>query len=321
MTDREVALTAELPGGVASRLEELARVRVRSSRTQLDEQAMVDFVGAADAAITLVADPVTDRVLAGCPRLRVVANCAVGLDNIDLEAARRRRVWITHTPDVLTQATADLTWALILAATRRLPEGMAMIEEGRFHRWQLDMLLGTGLQDKTLCVVGYGRIGRAVASRAHSFGMRVVVTDPGDVDDPAVEQLPLDAALGQADVLTLHCPLTAETRHLLNRDRLFNLRPGTWVVNTSRGPVIDEAALVDALDAGHCAGAALDVYEREPRVHPGLLGRPNVVLLPHLGSATVESRTAMAALAVENVCCVLRGDEPPTAVVRGEGLP
>ena len=317
MSRYEVACTSKLPGGAEQILEPLARVRVREDREQLDERGLIDFINEADAVVTLVSDPVTENVLAGCPSLRAVANCGVGLDNIDVEAARRRALWVTNTPDVLTEATADLTWALILAVTRRLPEGMAMIASGEFHGWQLDMLLGAGLQGKTLGIVGYGRIGKAVARRAQSFGMRVAVASPSLPDAEDVEVVPILDLLESADVISLHCPLTPATYHLLNRERLQRLRPGAYVVNTSRGPVIDEHALVEALDSGRCAGAALDVYEREPRVHPDLLGRPNVVLLPHLGSATVETRRSMAALAVQNVACLLRGEEPPTAVVRG----
>jgi glyoxylate reductase len=320
MSEREVAVTAELLGDVATRLHGLAAVRVRTSREQLDEDAMVAFIDRADAVITLVADPVTDLVLARCPRLRMVASCAVGVDNVDLDAARRRGVWVTHTPDVLTEATADLTLALILAVTRRVPEGMAMIEAGRFAGWQLNMLLGCGLQGKTLGIIGYGRIGRAVAARAGSFGVRIAVADPNVANDPSVEATSIDSLVETADILSFHCPLTDATHHLLDRGRLRRLKPGAYVVNTSRGPVIDEAALVEALEEGRCAGAALDVYEREPEVHPGLLGRPNVVLLPHLGSATVETRHAMASLAVDNVASLLRGEEPPTPVVRGEHL-
>ena len=315
----QVAVTSPLPGRAESMLSERFAVRVHGGPRLLDQTSLAAFAGDAVGLLTLLENPVGEALLAACPRLRVVSNCAVGYDNIDLDTARRHRVWVTNTPDVLTEATADLTWALILAATRRVVEADRFLREGRFHGWRLDLLLGAGLQGETLGVVGYGRIGRAVARRAHTFGMRVVFSDPAPVaaPDPPAVQLPLDDLLAASRVVTVHAPLDATTRHLLDERRLRSMRPGAFLVNTSRGPLVDEEALVRVLREGHLAGAGLDVYEREPEVHPGLLALPNVVLLPHLGSATLKTRAAMAELAATNLVAVLEGREPPSPVVRG----
>ncbi|HSL19259.1 MAG TPA: D-glycerate dehydrogenase [Methylomirabilota bacterium] len=315
---RCVAVTSELPGRAVERLEERHSVRLNRGRQLTGEDELIDFVGDADAVLTLLANPVTDRVLEACPELRVVANCAVGFDNVDLEAARRRGVWVTNTPDVLTEATADLTWALILAATRRLGEAERYLRAGRFDGWSLELLLGSGIQGRQLGIVGYGRIGRAVARRAAGFGMTVVHhsrTERADPDPPAA-YLSLDELLATSWVVSLHVPLSAETRHLLDEARLRLMPRGSFLVNTARGPLVDEGALARVLADGHLGGAGLDVFENEPAVHPELLGREDVVLLPHLGSATRETRAAMAELAAANILAVLAGDDPPTPVVR-----
>jgi glyoxylate reductase len=313
-----VAVTSPLPGRAVAWLEEAARVRLHRGPQITAEDELIDFVGDADGALTLLANPVTDRVLAACRRLQVVGNCAVGFDNIDLGAAQRRGVWVTNTPDVLTEATADLTWALILATTRRLGEAERTLREGRFHGWSLDLLLGSGIQGRQLGIVGYGRIGRAVARRARGFGMTVAYTDREMLvdPDPPASFLPLDELLAASHVVTLHTPLDPETRHLLDERRLRLMPRGAFLVNTARGPLVDEGALARVLADGHLGGAGLDVFEREPAVHPGLLERDDVVLLPHIGSATVETRAAMAELAATNILSVLAGNEPPTPVVR-----
>ncbi len=312
-----IAVTAPLPGSALDRLAGRWPVRVRETAGPMDEEEVAAFIGEAAAAITLLSHPVTARVLEACPRLAVVANYAVGYDNVDVEAARRLGIWVTNTPDVLTEATADLAWALILAVTRRLLEGDALVRRGEFRGWEPSLLLGTGLQGKTLGIVGFGRIGRAVARRAPAFGMEVLHASRRAREGAPGRRVGLDELLGESDVVSLHCPLTPETRHLLDGRRLRSMRRGAVLINTARGPVVDEAALVEALRGGHLGGAGLDVYEREPEVHPGLLGLPNVVLLPHVGSATVETRSAMADLAAANVAAVLQGSEPPTPVVRG----
>jgi glyoxylate reductase len=315
----EVAATAELPGNALERLAAHHVVRVRPRGPALLGRDLVTFVGDADALICLLADRVAAEVFALCPRLKVVANYAVGVNNVDLEAARTSGVWVTNTPDVLTGATADLTWALILAVTRRVAEGDRLVRAGAFSGWRPDLLLGVGLQGKTLGIVGMGRIGRAVTRRAAGFGVRVRYTSahPLAVSEAmgAEYVADLEALLPHADILSLHCPLTTQTRYMMNAARLHLLPPGALLVNTSRGELVDEAALVAALEGGHLGGAGLDVFECEPKVHKGLLGRDDVVLLPHLGSATWEARSAMADLAAENVLAVLAGGVPPTPVI------
>lgn len=315
----EIAVTAPLPGDALARLEELHTVRVRPAGPPLVGRDMVSFVGGADALVCLLADRVAAEVFALCPNLKVVANYAVGVNNVDLEAARTSGVWVTNTPDVLTDATADLAWALILAVARRIGEGDGMVRSGAFTGWQPALLLGTGLQGKILAIIGMGRIGAAVARRGVGFGMRIAYHGraPRPVDGVEAEFVAdLDELLARADVLSLHCPLTAQTRRLIDARRLGLLPAGAIVVNTSRGEVVDEEALVRALESGALGGAGLDVYEREPVVHPGLLGRSDVVLLPHIGSATREARAAMAELVVDNVIAVLAGDQPITPAVR-----
>jgi len=314
----QIAVTSELPGRAVAWLEEKHNVRVHEGEPITGEEELVAFIGDASAVLTLLQNPVTDRVLAACPGLQVVGNCAVGFDNIDLDAARRRDVWVTNTPDVLTEATADLTWALILAVTRRVGEAERFVRGGRFHGWSLDMLLGSAIQGRQLGIVGYGRIGRAVARRAVAFGMSVAYSNPAAIDDPDPKApwMELDELLATSHVVSVHAPFNEGTRHLLDERRLRLMPEGAFIVNTARGPLIDEAALVRVLADGHLGGAGLDVFEMEPSIHPGLLALENAVLLPHIGSATLETRSAMAELAATNILAVLAGDDPPTPVVR-----
>jgi glyoxylate reductase len=314
----EVAVTYALPGTGLERLGGVHSVRLNRGASPLGGADLAVFTGSADALVTLVNDDVDANVFAACPRLRVVANVGVGVDNIDLDAASAAGVWVTNTPGVLTEATADLTWALILAVTRRLVEGDRVMREGAFAGWRLDYMLGTGLQGKVLGIVGMGRIGRSVARRAAAFGMRVHYHDRAEAENApagAAFFARLEAMLPTVDVLSVHAPLTEETRGLLDAVRLRTLPAGAVVINTARGGIVDEGALADLLEAGHLRGAGLDVHEREPAANPRLVGRDDVVLLPHLGSATVESRVAMADLAVENTLAVLAGRTPPAPVV------
>ncbi len=274
----------------------------------------------ADAVMTLLHDRVDDALLkAAGPGLRCVANVAVGYDNVDVDAASRRGVVVTNTPGVLTDATADLAMALILMATRRLGEGERLLHDGRPWAWDMFFMLGVGLQGKTLGIVGLGEIGAATARRARAFGMRITYCGRRRADaelEAELDAQPLELThlLCDADVVSLHCPLTAQTRHLIDAAALAVMKPGAYLVNTARGPIVDEGALARALSAGTIAGAALDVFENEPEVYPGLLELENVVLVPHLGSATTETRTAMAELAARNVIAVLAGEPPPTPV-------
>ncbi|MGH7506126.1 MAG: 2-hydroxyacid dehydrogenase, partial [Longimicrobiales bacterium] len=264
--------------------------------------------------ICLLTDRVDAAVLDAGRDLRVVANIAVGYNNIDVEACRARGVIVTNTPNVLTNACADFTWALILGITRRLGEAERQLRRGEWKGWALDHMLGTELRGKRLGLIGVGRIGRAVAEKAPAFGMEVVYSARRAVDLPRAEHLPLDRLLATADLVSLHCPLTPETRHMIDQKALAKMKRSAYLINTSRGPVVDEAALAWALKQRLIAGAALDVYENEPQVHPDLLTLENVMLIPHIASATTETRTAMANLAVSNVLAVLRGDAPATPV-------
>jgi glyoxylate reductase len=265
------------------------------------------FVAGADAILALLIDPVDEALLeAAGPQLKVVALFSAGYDNVDLSAAARRGVKVSNTPDVLTEAVAEHTVALMLAAARRLVEGDRIVREGTFRAWGPSFLLGTELRGKTLALIGAGRIGEAVARIAEGgFGMRVERV--GRHDD-------LHAALGRADFVSLHVPLTPETRHLIGPAELEAMKTDAILVNTARGPVIDEAALVEALRSGRIAAAALDVYEREPDLTPGLRELDNVVLEPHTASATIEARTAMSRLAAENVIAALEGRPLPTEI-------
>jgi glyoxylate reductase len=267
----------------------------------------------ADAVVTMLHDRVDAAFLdAAGEQLGVVANVAVGYDNIDVEVARGRGVTVTNTPGVLTDATADLAIALLLAITRRLGEGERLIRSGEPWAWAIDFMLGRGLRGKTLGIVGYGEIGRATAQRARAFGMEIVHTRRSPGDEPG--RVELGELLERSHAVSLHCPLTPETHHLIDAAALARMRDDAYLVNTARGPVVDEAALAAALRDGAIAGAALDVFEREPEVHPDLLGLDNVFLVPHLGSATRETRTAMAELAAANVIAVLADEDPPTPV-------
>jgi glyoxylate reductase len=278
-----------------------------------------DELAEADALLCLLTDRVDAALLERAPRLRIVANAVVGYEHVDLRACAARGIVVTNTPDVLTEATADLTWALILATVRRLPQAERSLRAGEFHGWGFWDYLGGDLAGATLGIFGMGRIGRAVARRAAGFGMRVVYHSrarlpPEEEARSDAKPISFDALLARSDVLTLHAPLTAETRHAIGREALGRMRPGAYLVNTARGALVDEAALVEALRDGRLAGAGLDVYEREPEITPGLIDLPNVVLLPHVGSATKDTRTRMAMLAARNVHAVLGGRAPLTPV-------
>ncbi len=255
----------------------------------------------------------------GSPPLRLVANMAVGYNNIDVEAARRLGVLVTNTPGVLTEATADLTFALLLAVARRIPEADHFTRAGHFTGWQPMLLLGAELPGKTLGIIGMGRIGQAVARRAQGFGMPVLYSSRQPIPSEAERALharfaSLEEVLRQADFLSLHVPYTPQTHHLLNTETLALMQPSAYLVNTARGAIVDEAALVAALQAGRLRGAALDVFEDEPRIHPALLQMEQVVLAPHIGSATRETRARMATTAASNILAHLRGETPPNLV-------
>ncbi|MGA2531020.1 MAG: D-glycerate dehydrogenase [Acidimicrobiales bacterium] len=266
-----------------------------------------------DAIICQLTDHIGETVLSACPQLKVVATVSVGFNNVDVAAATRAGIPVCNTPGVLTETTADLAFALILAACRVLSDSERDLRRGGYKRWELDGYLGQDVYGATLGLVGYGRVGQAVAKRAEGFSMRVIHYDlvpsglPGWVDD-------LDELLAQVDIVSLHVPLSAETRHLIDARRLALMKPTAVVVNTSRGPVVDEEALAGALESGRLFGAGIDVYENEPIVHPRLLNAPRAVLLPHIGSASFATRLAMATLATSAVAEVLAGGRPPNTV-------
>lgn len=294
------------PAGIALLEEAGLEVDVFEGDRPIDRAELLRRLPGAAALVSMPTERIDAEVLDAAP-LRVVAQHAVGFDNVDLGAARARGVPVTNTPGVLTDATADLTMALMLTLVRRLPEADRLVREGRFHGWMATMLRGLELRGARLGIVGFGRIGQAVAKRAEAFGMEVVhATSRGG--------MPLDELFATSDVVSLHCPLTPATRHLVDRDRLAGMKRTAYLVNTARGPVVDEAALAEALRDGVIAGAALDVFEREPLVEPGLLGLDNVVLAPHIGSATVAARRAMSVMVARNVLAALRGDPLPDPV-------
>jgi glyoxylate reductase len=315
-----IVVTRRIPEPALDLLREAGDTWVSAHDRPLTLEELYAAVAGADAVVSLLHDRIDDAFLdAAGPQLRVVANVAVGYDNVDVPACARRGVIVTNTPGVLTEATADLAFALILMTTRRLGEGERLVRAGGTWSWSMFFLLGTGIQGKTLGIVGLGQIGRATACRARAFGMEVVYTGRRRADEEVEAEtgaryVPLDELLSTADVISLHCPLKEETRHLIDAHALGRMKPTAFLVNTTRGPVVDENALVHALRDGVIAGAGLDVYEHEPSVHPGLLELENVVLLPHLGSATLETRTAMGVLAARNAVAVLRGEDPLTPV-------
>jgi len=300
---------------VIARLEAACEVDLYTGGTAISREELLRRVAGADAIVCLLTDTIDAAVLdAAGPQLKIVANVAVGYNNIDVPACRARGIAVTNTPDVLTNACADFTWGLILAVTRRLGEGERVVRAGQWGGWALDYMLGMELRGKQLGLVGVGRIGRAVAEKAPAFGMTVAYTARQAADLPGAGQMPLDRLLATSDVVSLHCPMTPETKHLIDKTALARMKRTAYLINTSRGPVVDEVALAWALKERLIAGAALDVYEKEPEIHPDLMPLENVLLIPHLASATTETRTAMADLAVSNAIAVLHGHAPLTPV-------
>ena len=311
-----ILLTGKIPSSVLARLESIGEVdQYRKDGVDvMPHDELVARVAGKQALVSMITDAIDKAVVQAGAELKIIANAAVGYNNIDVAATRERGVIVTNTPGVLTDATADLTWALILGITRRIGEGERLIRRGGWKGWTFDFMLGSELRGKQLGIVGYGGIGRAVAGRGRAFGMHVAYTSRTPKNDPDAEAMPLDRLLSTSDVVSLHCPLTPETTHLINQPALARMKRSAYLINTSRGPVIDEKALAWALRMRLIAGAGLDVFEQEPKVEPELLTLENVMLVPHLGSGTVETRTAMADLAVRNVAAVLSGRPPITPV-------
>ena len=316
----KIVVTGRIPESAVQQLRAEHDVDAWSGTESISRDELLARVAGADALLTLLTERVDAELLdAAGPQLKVVANVAVGYDNVDVPACRERGVIATNTPGVLTEATADIAFALILMATRRTGEGERVIRSGQPWKWGMFYLLGSGLQGKTLGVVGMGGIGQATARRARAFGMDVIYQSrselaPEVAGELGARRVELDELLAVADVVSLHCPYSPATHHLIGAEQFAAMNKTAYLVNTARGPIVDEAALADALRDGQIAGAGLDVYEREPAVHTGLLELDNVALLPHLGSATIETRTAMAELAAANALAVLRGEQPPTPI-------
>lgn len=305
-----------------------------AARAILDEQFEMDYwtpqeriprselltrVADKEALVCLLTEKVDDELLTKAPKLRIAATVSVGYDNIDVPACTKRKVVATHTPGVLDDTTADFAWTLMMAISRRLLEGDAWMRSGTWPGWDLDQMLGGDIWGKTLGIIGFGRIGRGVARRAYGFNMRVLYSDavraPSNVEEYLrAEHVELDKLLRESDFVTLHVPLLPETRHLMSKANLEKMKRTAFLVNTSRGPVVDEAALAEALENKKIAGAALDVFENEPNVNPALVGRRDVILTPHIASASVETRTKMAVMAANNVVALFQGKRPPNAL-------
>ena len=321
MTNRSLAsrpkvlVTRPIQQSVIAKIAEECEVRVYPLDEPMPDEELAHAIQDVDGIIPSGVR-ITRELLQGAPRLRVVANLAVGYDNIDLPACTERRILVTNTPDVLTEATADLTFALILAVARRVAESDRYVRSGCWTRWEWNYLWGSEMQGKTLGLYGFGRIAQATARRARGFGMRIRYyarrrASESIERDLTAEFVDRETLLRQSDFLSLHVPFTAETRHAIAASEFALMKPTAFLINAARGPIVNEDDMVSALRDGRLAGAGLDVFENEPQVHPALLTMDNVTLLPHIGSATAETRLRMALLACENLLAGLRGQRPP----------
>ncbi|MFH1117763.1 MAG: D-glycerate dehydrogenase [Pseudomonadota bacterium] len=315
----KVLVTGKLPDALMDDLSREHEVVANQSDFPMPREDVVKHVRDKEGLLCMITDKINDEFLRQAPKLRMIANYGVGYDNIDLQSATARGIWVSNTPGVLTDATADTAFALILSVARRVVEGDAIVREGKFNHWAPMLFLGTEVTGKTLGIVGLGQIGKATARRAAGFSMRVLYHNRSRI--PEAEEKALNAKyvqlhtlLSESDFVSLHVSLNEQSRHLIGPSELRLMKPTSYLINVSRGPVVDEAALVSALQECRIAGAGLDVYENEPKQAPGLTALSNVVLLPHVGSATRETRTKMAALAMENLLKGLRGETPPNCL-------
>lgn len=311
----KVLVTYRIPEVGLKALRERFEVDLNEKDRLLTKEELLQRVKDADGVISMLADPIDREFIDAGKRLKIIANYAVGYNNIDVAYATQKKIYVTHTPGAMTNAVAEVTLALMLAVSRRIVEADKYVRAGKFKGWKPGLFLGPGLSGRTLGIIGLGRIGRAVARRAKGFNMRVLYYSrtrlPEDIErDLGVEYMPLEELLKESDFVTLHVPLTQETFHLLDERRLFIMKKGAFLINASRGPVVDEKALVKALRAGHLAGAGLDVYEREPEIEPELLEMDNVVLLPHIGAASSEAMDKMASMVAQCVIEALSGERP-----------
>ena len=315
-----VVVTGKIPAGGLARLKAEHDVVAWENETAISRSELLTMVAGADAIVSLLTEKIDAELLdAAGPQLKSVSNVAVGYNNIDVPACEQRGVLVTNTPGVLTEATADIAMSLILMATRRLGEGERVIRSQEPWQWGMFYMLGMGLQDRQLGIVGMGQIGIATARRAKAFGMSIAYTRRTPLEDHVIEELDakfmsMDELIESSDVISLHCPYSPATHHLMSENQFARMKKTAFLINTARGPIVNEQALVDALKAGEIAGAGLDVFENEPAVHPGLLELDNTVLIPHLGSATVETRAAMADIAATNALAILAGNPAPNLV-------
>ncbi|NMB47061.1 MAG: D-glycerate dehydrogenase [Firmicutes bacterium] len=314
----KVFVTRKIPEAGINMLKKHHEVVVSPHNRVLTTSELINGIKNADGLLCLLTDPITAEVMDANPELKVISNYAVGYNNIDVVAATARGIQVTNTPGVLTDTTADLAWSLIMAVGRRVVEGDVFTRAGRFSGWDPMLLLGSDITGKTLGIIGMGRIGQAVARRAMGFDMPILYHDVAPMaqveEEYHAQFAGLDELLKESDFVTIHAPLTPETRHMIGQHELRLMKKTAYLINTARGPLVDEHALVEALKEGAIAGAGLDVYEDEPELAPGLAELPNIVLLPHLGSATLETRTKMAEMAAANLLAALKGKRPPHIV-------
>lgn len=316
---QKILVTGRLPKDVHSVLAEQFEVEFQNEDRPMERQRLLKAVGDRDGLLCTITDSIDEELLNHAPRLKMIANLGVGYNHIDLRAATARGIPVSNTPGVLTEATADLAFTLLLAIARRVVEGDRQVRSGQFRFWAPFLFLGREVSGRTLGIVGMGRIGKAVAERARGFAMPIIYHNRSRIESAEEERLnsryePLEELLRQSDFVSLHVPLTTETRHLIGERELSLMKPTAYLINTSRGPVVDEQALLAALQSDRISGAALDVYEHEPTLTPGLIQLDNVILLPHVGSATLETRTRMADMAAQNLIAGLNGQMPPNLV-------
>ncbi len=311
-----IFLTRRLPEEGMKMLEG-HKIEVYEGDAPPSKEEIIEGVRGKDVLICLLTDKIDAEVMDASPRLKIIANYAVGVDNIDIEEATKRSIFVTNTPGVLTETVADLTWALIMAVARRIVEGDKFMRDGKFKGWAPLLMLGDDIYGKTLGIVGAGRIGQAVAKRGRGFNMRILYYSrkrKEEMEKLGAEYVPLETLLREADFISLHVPLTSKTYHMIGENELRMMKKNSYLINTARGKCIDEEALVKALKEGWIRGAALDVFENEPEIHPGLANLKNVVLTPHIGSASYETRSRMAVMVAENVLAALKGKTPPNCL-------
>ena len=316
---KRVYLTRRLPEIGVRLLKEKYHVKIFSKNQPIDRDQLIPEIRDVDALVSLLSDKIDDGVLSSAQNLKIVANYAVGYDNIDIDAAKRHKIMVTNTPGVLTNATAELAFSLLIVLTRRIIEAYRFMRQGKFTGWDPMLLQGDELKGKTLGIIGLGRIGQDLSLKCRAFGMKIIYCNRKPVDRKTEKQLAatytsLDQLLKESDVISIHTPLTDKTYHLINKEAISLTKTGVYLINTSRGEVIDEKALVNALQTGKIKGAGLDVYEFEPEITHELLDMNNVVLLPHIGSATKETRNRMSEMVARNVIAALEGKKPNNLV-------